>query len=58
MGITNPVPLLVYWFAFGFGIRQNEPVDGIPFIFWLVGISMWFFVNQGILEGTKSIGNV
>ena len=21
----------------------------------LVGISMWFFINQGILEGTKAI---
>src|SRR5699024_3252910 len=55
--LINPILQIgVYWFAFGFGIRQNEPVDGIPFIFWLlVGISMWFFVNQGILEGTKSI---
>ena len=31
--LINPVLQIgVYWFAFGFGIRQNEPVDGIPFI--------------------------
>nr|WP_263313773.1 ABC transporter permease [Mammaliicoccus sp. Marseille-Q6498] len=57
--LINPVlQICVYWFAFGVGIRQNSAVDGVPFIFWLlVGISMWFFVNQGILEGTKSIGS-
>lgn len=55
--IINPViQIMVYWFVFGFGIRSNHPIDGVPFIYWLlVGISMWFFINQGILEGTKSI---
>ncbi|MFO3687704.1 teichoic acid ABC transporter permease [Staphylococcus felis] len=55
--IINPIiQIMVYWFVFGFGIRSNTPVEGIPFIYWLlVGISMWFFINQGILEGTKSI---
>src|SRR5699024_8276674 len=42
----------------GLGIRTNNPIEGVPFIYWLlVGISMWFFVNQGILEGTKSIAS-
>lgn len=42
--------------CFGLGIRSNAPIHGIPFVFWLlVGISMWFFINQGVLEGTKSI---
>lgn len=55
--IINPIiQIMVYWFVFGFGIRSNHPIDGVPFIYWLlVGISMWFFINQGILEGTKSI---
>lgn len=55
--LINPlIQILVYWFVFGFGIRTNAPVDGIPFIYWmLVGISMWFFINQGILDGTRSI---
>ncbi|AMG18808.1 teichoic acid ABC transporter permease [Staphylococcus saprophyticus] len=55
--LINPaMQIMVYWFVFGLGIRSNNPIDGVPFIYWLlVGISMWFFVNQGILEGTKSI---
>ncbi|HCD3567364.1 TPA: ABC transporter permease, partial [Staphylococcus aureus] len=41
---------------FGLGFRNNRTVENIPFIFWLiVGISMWFFVNQGILNGTKAV---
>lgn len=55
--VLNPtIQIMVYWFVFGLGFRSNRLVDGIPFIFWLiVGISMWFFINQGILEGTKAI---
>ncbi|WP_251518823.1 MULTISPECIES: ABC transporter permease [Staphylococcus] len=55
--LINPaLQILVYWFVFGLGIRSNGPIDGVPFIYWLlVGISMWFFINQGVLEGTKSI---
>lgn len=55
--MINPaIQILVYWFVFGLGIRSNSAVEGVPFIYWLlVGISMWFFINQGILEGTKSI---
>lgn len=55
--MINPIiQIAVYWFVFGFGIRSNTPINDIPFIYWLlVGISMWFFINQGVLEGTKSI---
>ena len=55
--LLNPaLQIMVYWLVFGLGIRSNNPVHGIPFVFWLlVGISMWFFINQGVLEGTKSI---
>ena len=50
--------IAVYWFVFGLGMRSNTPQDGVPFIYWLlVGISMWFFVNQGVLEGTKAIAS-
>ncbi|MBC2999078.1 MULTISPECIES: ABC transporter permease [Staphylococcus] len=55
--VLNPfIQILMYWFIFGLGFRSNRSIEGTPFIFWLiVGISMWFFINQGILEGTKSI---
>src|SRR5699024_11522879 len=57
--LINPaMQIMVYWFVFGLGIRTNNPIEGVPFIYWLlVGISMWFFVNQGILDGTKSIAS-
>lgn len=55
--VLNPaIQMAMYWFVFGLGIRGNEPINGVPFVFWmLAGISMWFFMNQGILDGTKSI---
>ncbi len=46
----------MYWFVFGYGVRGNANVDGIPFVYWmLAGITMWFFVNAAILEGTRSL---
>ena len=50
--ILNPaLQIMVYWIVFGLGIRSNAPIHGIPFVFWLlVGISMWFFINQGYLK--------
>ncbi|ORI00121.1 teichoic acid ABC transporter permease [Mammaliicoccus sciuri] len=57
--LINPIiQISIYWFIFGLGFKNNASVDGIPFIYWLiVGISMWFFVNQGILDGTRSIAS-
>ncbi|OEL05162.1 teichoic acid ABC transporter permease [Staphylococcus succinus] len=57
--LINPaMQIAVYWFVFGLGFRSNKMMEGVPFIYWLmVGISMWFFVNQGVLEGTKSISS-
>lgn len=53
----NPlIQIMMYWFVFGLGLRGNENVDGVPFVYWmLAGIVMWFFVNAAILEGTRSI---
>jgi teichoic acid transport system permease protein len=55
--VLNPaIQMAMYWFVFGLGIRGNQDVEGVPFVLWmLAGICMWFFVNPGILEGTKSI---
>jgi teichoic acid transport system permease protein len=55
--VINPmIQLSIYWFVFGFGIRGGEDVNGIPFVYWLLsGMSVWFFVNQSLLEGSKSI---
>lgn len=55
--LINPtIQIMIYWFVFGLGFRSNRIIEGTPFIYWLiVGICMWFFINQGILEGTKAI---
>ncbi|MEK4563010.1 ABC transporter permease [Staphylococcus sp. FSL K6-3157] len=55
--LINPtMQIAVFWFVFGLALRSNKVMEGVPFIYWLiVGISMWFFVNEGVLEGSKSI---
>lgn len=57
--------LFVYWFAFSVGIRNagdvevfinGEYVDTFQrFTFMLVGFIPWFFINDGITQGAKSI---
>lgn len=55
--VINPaIQIMIYWFIFGFGIREREAIDGVPFIHWmLAGIVIWFFFNPAIIEGSKSI---
>lgn len=55
--LINPImQIAVFWFIFGLALRSNKMMEGVPFIYWLiVGISMWFFINEGVLEGSKSI---
>ena len=57
--------LFVYWFSFSVGIRNagdvevfinGEYVDTFQrFTFMLVGFIPWFFINDGITQGAKSI---
>lgn len=55
--LINPaLQIFIYWFVFGVGLRSNQDVNGVPFIFWLmVGLSAWFFINDAILRGSNSI---
>lgn len=52
-------PLLqigTYWFVFGLGLRGGTPVDGIPFLHWMiVGLIAWFFLSACIKDTTNSI---
>ena len=50
--LINPImQIAVFWFIFGLALRSNKMMEGVPFIYWLiVGISMWFFINEGVLE--------
>lgn len=53
----NPlIQILAYWFVFGIGIKKGAPMDGYPFIIWmLAGIIPWFFISPTLLEGSNSI---
>ena len=56
--------LFVYWFAFSIGLRNEgnvhvmihgERLDFARFLFMFVGFIPWFFINDSILMGSKSI---
>jgi teichoic acid transport system permease protein len=55
--IINPlIQISIYWFVFGYGIESRSGVDGIPYLPWMLsGITVWFFINQSLLHGSKSI---
>jgi teichoic acid transport system permease protein len=55
--VLNPLILIsIYWFVFGFGIRGGEEVNGIKYLPWMIsGITVWFFISQALLQGSKSI---
>ena len=55
--IINPgIQIMIYWFVFGFGIRQRAPVGDVEYLQWMfAGILVWFFINQGIMKSTRSI---
>lgn len=55
--IINPLTqILVYWFVFGIGLRSGAPVNGVPYITWLLcGIVPWFFISPNILTGANSV---
>jgi len=47
-----------FWLVFGLGIRGGAPVDGFPFLIWLLsGMVPWLFFNRGITSGSTSINS-
>lgn len=54
--LTPLINIGAYWFVFGVGLRSNRPVDGHPFLLWMLcGIIPWFFISQAIVKGAGSI---
>ena len=50
--------ITIIWFVFTFGLKIELINSEIPFFIWLVtGIIPWFFISEGILNGTNSINN-
>ena len=60
MGITwaflQPLmTIVIYWFIFQIGFK-SQPVDGYPFILWLIsGIVPWFFISEAVVSVTASL---
>lgn len=60
--LINPLfQIAIYWFVFGYGIRQraampvSETLD-VPFINWmLIGMIVWLFFYQSTIQGSKAI---
>ncbi|MEH7116852.1 ABC transporter permease [Neobacillus vireti] len=55
--VINPMILIsIYWFVFGYGIRGGRHVNGVEYLPWLLaGITVWFFISQSLIQGSKSI---
>ena len=54
--LTPLIRIAVFWLVFGLGIRGGAPVDGFPFLVWLLaGLIPWFFINSAISQGASSI---
>ncbi|PEQ82702.1 Teichoic acid translocation permease TagG [Bacillus sp. AFS006103] len=56
--LLNPfIQIGIYWFVFGFGIRGGgASVGETPFFLWLiVGIVPWMFINLAITQGSNSV---
>lgn len=50
------ITIFVYWFAFTYGLRGGKPVNGFPYIIWLIsGIIPWFFMNDILTQGINSL---
>lgn len=46
----------IYYFVFGVGLRNGNPIEGVPFVLWLVpGIVPWFFFSEALNAGTNCL---
>lgn len=56
--LSPSIQVGTFWLVFGVGIRGGAPVDGIPFLVWLLaGLIPWFFISRGITAGSSSISS-
>ena len=53
----NPaIQIGIYYLVFGLGVNEGKKVQGVPFFVWmLIGIIAWFFINNSILGASNSI---
>lgn len=55
--LLNPlIQIGMYWLVFGLGIRNGQPVDGIPYVVWLTcGVTAWLMASKGVGTAASSI---
>ena len=54
--IKPAVTIFVFWFAFSVGVRKGAPIDGYPFLLWLIaGYIPWFYMRDCLSIGSSSI---
>jgi len=55
--LVKPIVFIAaFWFAVALGIRGNHPMDGVPYILWLIpGILPWFFIQDALTIGGSAI---
>jgi len=53
--INPAIQIAIYAIIFG-QIRNNAPVDGVPFFFWIIpGYIMWHYISAVIVPASRSI---
>ena len=54
--INPAIQILIYWIVFGIGIRGGKPIDGVPYLLWLLmGLIPWFFISPTMTQGSNAI---
>lgn len=52
--ISPVVTIMVYWFVFAIGMRSAAPVNGYPFVLWMIsGLVPWFLFSEILSSGTS-----
>lgn len=56
MFVQPIVTVAIYYFVFGVGFRSANPIEGVPYVLWLVpGIVPWFFFSEALNAGTNCL---
>ena len=56
--IKPMVTIFVFWFAFSFGLRTGDNVEGYPFFLWMIaGFIPWFYMSEMITGGAGCMRN-
>ena len=56
MFVQPVVTVAIYYFVFGVGFRSANPIEGVPYVLWLVpGIVPWFYFSEALNAGTNCL---